>query len=170
MTERPASSPARRAAPTFLIGSAIAVGLSAIGLVAMNNGTTSPIWCAGYLATAILWGRSWVIYRRARAQTGTRARPGAIVTAVLVGGLALGSAAAVGLQALNPDRPSKPSLGVGSCWADQDTQAKLVSCDSSSAAYTAVASVPTESDCPATAKATVPDDLVPGNVLCLAPM
>jgi len=92
------------------------------------------------------------------------------VVAILVGVLVLGFAAVWGLRAFNAETPSKPSLGVGSCWADQETQAKLVSCDSSSVAYTAVSSVPSESDCPATAKATVPDDLVPGNVLCLAPI
>lgn len=97
-------------------------------------------------------------------------RRGPVVAAVLVGVLVLGFVVVWGLNAFHADAPSTPSLGVGSCWADQDTQAKLVSCDSSSVAYTAVSSVPSASDCPATAKATVPDDLVPGNVLCLAPI
>lgn len=159
-------SPARAAAPLFLAGVAVAIGVSIAGVMVLNSRGGGVLWWGGYFVTAGLWRAAWRRYQDARAATGTGLSglaTGAAAIGVLV---SLGAAAVFGLAWFQDKTAPALAETVGSCWAVENDQAFLVPCDDPDALYTALEEVSTDADCPATSIGSV-ETATAGRYLCL---
>ena len=144
----PSESPAKAAAPSFLLGAAVAIIASLAGLWVISSRSGGILWIGGYLVTFFAWRRAWAYYKAAAARTGqTLTTPQKAITGVLVvASLALTGAFAV--QYIGQKTAPKLTAGVGSCWAQDGDKAVLVDCTDSTAAFVATGTAATVDQCP----------------------
>jgi hypothetical protein len=159
-------TPFAAAAPMFLLGVLVAIGVSVAGIMVINSRGGGVLWWGGYFVTFALWRRAFASYKAVSAASGTGL--GGLGTAVAAVGvvLAVGAAAAFGLAFANDK--SAPALAetVGSCWTAEGEKVFLVACDSADAQYTALEEVTSEADCPTTAIGSI-ETATAGRFLCL---
>lgn len=159
-------SPFAAAAPLFLLGVLVAVGVSIAGIMVINSRGGGILWWGGYFVTFGLWRAAFARYKEASAASGTGL--GGLGTAVVAVGtvLAVGAAAAFGL-AFAADK-SAPALAetVGSCFTADGDKVFVVACDSTDATYVALKEVTADADCPASTIGTI-DTATAGRFLCL---
>ncbi|MFC6236308.1 hypothetical protein [Longivirga aurantiaca] len=159
-------SPFAAAAPLFLLGVLVAVGVSIAGIMVINSRGGGILWWGGYFVTFGLWRSAFARYKAASAASGSGL--GGLGTAVVAVGtvLAVGAAAAFGL-AFASDK-STPALAetVGSCYTADGDKVFVVECDSTDATYVALKEVVAETDCPASTIGTI-DTATAGRYLCL---
>ena len=150
---------------TFLIGCAIAIGVSLMGIGQVNSGHGGIIWLGGYFVALGFWRSAWRKYKDITAHTLQRLSSGnmLVIGAALL--LTLGSAGYFGFA-----KASTGSLRetVGSCWRDEGTMVVLVPCSSSEATYRGVEIATNEQYCPQSSDSYVKLE-ASSTVLCLAP-
>lgn len=144
----PLESPAKAAAPSFLLGVAVAVGVSLAGLWVIQSHSGGILWLGGYIVSFGAWRRSWAYYRAAAARTGqTLSAPQKAITGILLV-VSLALTAAFVVQYIGQKTAPKLTAGVGSCWAQEGDKGVLVDCTDSRAAYIAVSTASTTDQCP----------------------
>ena len=161
-----APSAARAAAPMFIAGVVVAIGVSIAGIVVVNSRGGGILWWGGYFVAFGLWRAAKARYDAARRASGESMSGTTKAIAALGLVVAIGSAAAFGLTwakaASTPDLPET----VGSCWQELDGKGVVVDCGSSDAQYTAIATAATEDACPQESVASV-QSAKGGQFLCL---
>jgi hypothetical protein len=143
----PLESPAKAAAPTFLLGAAVAIGVSIAGLWVMSSRSGGVLWLGGYLVTLFAWRRSWANYKAASARTGQSlsTQQKAVAGVLIAASLVLTGVFAV--QYIGQKTAPKLTAAIGSCWARDGDKAVLVNCSDSGAAYVAVSVAATADQC-----------------------
>jgi hypothetical protein len=160
----PVESPAKAAAPSFLLGALVAIGVSVLGLWVIQSHSSGVLWFGGYFVTLAAWRRSWAYYKATSARTGAGlTAPQKAIVAVLAG-TALVLTAAFAVQYIGAKTAPKLTAAVGSCWADSGDKVRLVECSDSSAAYIATSTALTQDACPASAEGSISDN---GTYYCL---
>lgn len=160
-------SPFAAAAPLFLLGVLVAVGVSIAGIMVINSSGGGILWWGGYFVTFGLWRTAWSRYQAAKAASGKGL--GGVGTAVTAVGaiVAVGAAAAFALAYAGDKSAPALTETVGSCWrVESSEQVQLVACDSSDATYVALEEVADEADCPASYLGVVETETA-GRFLCL---
>ena len=146
----PAAGPsaARAAAPMFIAGVVVAIGVSIAGIVVVNSRGGGILWWGGYFVALGLFRAAKARYDAASRATGAPMSGSTKAIAAVGLVVALGSAAAFGLTWAKAS--SAPALAetVGSCWQEQDGKGVVVDCGSSDAQYTAIATAVTQDACP----------------------
>jgi hypothetical protein len=160
----PVESPAKAAAPSFLLGALVAIGVSVLGLWVIQSHSSGVFWFGGYFVTLVAWRRSWAYYKATSARTGSGlTTPQKAIVAVLAG-TALMLTAAFAVQYIGVKTAPKLTAAVGSCWADSGDKVRLVECSDSSAAYVATSTALTQDSCPTSAEGSISDN---GTYYCL---
>jgi hypothetical protein len=154
----PVESPAKAAAPSFLLGAAVGIGVSALGLWIMKTHSSGIFWFGGYFVTFAAWRRSWAYYTSTAARTGQGLTPPQKAIAGVLGGLTLILTALFVVQYVGTLTAPKLTAAVGSCWADSGDKVVQVECSDSSAAYIATSTAPTQSSCPDSAEGSISEN------------
>ena len=142
-------SPARQAAPLFLVGCAIVIGVSIVGIAQVRGGQGGIIWTGGYLLALRIWFLAGRKYSAGRAATGSRMT--AAHAAISVAGVLVSIAVAVVFAKVASAGPPVALPGVGSCFdGTPGTTTNWVQCTSTSATSVAVQKVTDPNQCPET--------------------
>lgn len=151
----PVESPARAAAPSFLLGAAVGIAVSALGLWIMKTHSSGIYWFGGYFVTFAAWRRSWAYYKSTAARTGQRLTPPQKAIVGVLGAATLVLTALFVVQYIGTLTAPKLTAAVGSCWAESGDKVVQVECSDSSAVYTATSTAATSGSCPDSAEGSI---------------
>lgn len=158
-------SPARAAMPSFLLGTAVAIGVSLAGYAVENSRSGGILWFGGYFVALAFFRSAWAKYSLTSKLTGQKLSSGAVAVAGICAVAVVGSMIMFGSAYATAHTPR--TVGIGSCFTQEGDRAFDVDCSDSSATYVAVAQAPSVDQCPQNAEAGVRQDSGAG-VLCLA--